>query len=224
MARTSADLFEAIEAGDHQRVDRLLRDDPTLAGARDPSGVSALMRARYRADTRTIGLLRERIDELDVFEGAALGDVDRVRALVDAEASLVAARSGDGFTALHFAAFFGTSAVAALLIDRGADPDARGHGWMTGTALHSAASAGKLDIAQCLLDAGADPDARQSKGHTALHSAAHNGDAALVKLLLQRGADPLLANDEGRTALDFATETGDADTVNAIERALMSEG
>ena len=49
MASTSAELFEAIEADDADRVRALLAEDPSLAGARDGHGVSALMRARYRS-------------------------------------------------------------------------------------------------------------------------------------------------------------------------------
>ncbi len=54
MASTSAELFEAIEADDADRVRALLADDPSLASARDEQGVSALMRARYRFDKGVI--------------------------------------------------------------------------------------------------------------------------------------------------------------------------
>ena len=101
-------------------------------------------------------------------------------------------RSGDGFTALHFAAFFGGPEVTSFLVTRGSQVDAHGTGWMTGTPLHSAASSDHVDVARVLLDAGASPDARQSGGWTPLHAAAHNGSAAMVTLLLEAGADPTL--------------------------------
>ncbi|HEX4348517.1 MAG TPA: ankyrin repeat domain-containing protein [Vicinamibacterales bacterium] len=58
----------------------------------------------------------------DVFAAAHLGMFDRVRALVDAQPSLVLAKGGDGKTPLHCAT---TVEIAAYLLDRGAEIDAR---------------------------------------------------------------------------------------------------
>ena len=222
MASTSAELFEAIEAGDDARVGTLLEADPMLASARDASGVSALMRALYRFDKPLIGTVRRRVDGLDVFEAAAFGDVGRLTELLGDEPSLVTSYSGDGFTALHFAAFFGRYEAAAVLIERGAQVDAFGRGWMTGTAMHSAASRLQSDVLLILLEAGANPNARQSAGWTPLHAAAMNGDLISVELLLASGADPTATNDEGRSVIDLATESGDESTVNLIRSALQA--
>src|SRR5687768_16161933 len=140
MASTSDELFEAIEGGDTGRVDAMLDADPPLASSRDSSGVSALMRALYRFDEALTGTVKRRVDTLDIFEAAAFGDLDRLTELLEAEPSLANDYSGDGFTALHFAAFFGRHDAAALLIDRGAEVDPFGRGWMTGTPMHSAVS------------------------------------------------------------------------------------
>jgi ankyrin repeat protein len=59
---------------------------------------------------------------VDVHAAARLGLLDRLRELLDADPALVYARGGDGQTALHFAS---TREVAALLLERGADIDAR---------------------------------------------------------------------------------------------------
>lgn len=219
MASTSDGLFEAISAGDVERVRSLLAADPALATARDAQGVSALMRARYRFDRGLIEAVRACVPELDVFEAATFGDLDRLTTVLEADPSAVAARSGDGFTALHFAAFSGQADTVTLLLTRGAAVDARGTGWMTGTPLHSAASGGHLDAARRLLDAGAEPNERQAEGYTPLHSAAEHGDPALTRLLLSRGADPAATTDDGTDALSFAEASGDAETVDAIRQA-----
>ena len=117
MASTPEELFEAIEAGDDARVKTLLDADPALASSRDASGVSALMRALYRFDKPLVETVKRRVDELDVFEAAGFGDVDRLTELLSDEPSLVTSYSGDGFTALHFAAFFGRYEAASLLIE-----------------------------------------------------------------------------------------------------------
>jgi uncharacterized protein len=222
MASTHDDLFEAIEAGDDARVDALLEADPALASSPDPSGVSALMRALYRFDKPLIETVKRRVDALDIFEAAAFGEVDRLTELLSNEPSLVTSYSGDGFTALHFAAFFGRYEAAALLIERGAEVDAFGRGWMTGTAMHSAVSRLQSDVVRILLEAGANPNVRQSAGWTPLHAAAMNGDLTSVELLLASGADPTATNDEGRSVIDLATEKGDEATVDLIRSALQA--
>ena len=222
MASTSGDLFAAIEAGDVGGVEAMLDGDPATANARDTGGVSALMRALYRFDPGLVETVRARVDDLDVFEAAAMGEVDRLREVLDGDPSAATAYSGDGFTALHFAAFFGEPEAATVLIERGAEVDAFGRGWMTGTALHSAASRLQSDVVRILLDAGANPDVRQSAGWTPLHAAAMNGDLASTEALLGAGADPAAENDEGRSVADLASESGDDATIARIRSALQA--
>jgi uncharacterized protein len=222
MASTSGDLFAAIEAGDAGGVEAILDGDPATANARDASRVSALMRALYRFDPGLVEAVRARADALDVFEAAALGEVDRLREILDAELPSATAYSGDGFTALHFAAFFGQPEAAGLLLERGAEVDAFGRGWMTGTALHSAVSRLQSDVVRILLEAGASPDVRQSAGWTPLHAAAMNGDLTSTEALLAAGADPAAENDEGRSVADLADESGDDATIARIRSALQA--
>src|SRR5919201_2837551 len=169
MASTQ-ELFDAIENDDAARVTSILDADPPLARSRDDAGVSALMRAVYRSQPSLLDAFQGLTGELDVFEAAAFGDVERLREVLRADAGSEVSYSGDGFTALHFAAFFGHPEAARLLLDAGAAVDAFGRGWMTGTALHSVVSRRQADIVQLLLEAGADPNARQSAGWTPLHS------------------------------------------------------
>jgi uncharacterized protein len=196
--------------------------EPSLGSARDGQGVSALMRARYRFDRHLVDAVLSASPTIDVFEAASIGDVERLRELLDGDPSLSTAYSGDGFTALHFPAFFGGVDAARLLVDHGADVDAHGQSWMTGTPLNSAAAGGHTDVARVLLASGADPNARQASGWTPLHSAAHNGDLELVELLLARGADPAATNDDGATVLSMAEEAGNADVAARVHAALGS--
>jgi ankyrin repeat protein len=219
MASASEDLFAAIDAGDVDRVRAMLAADPSLALARDHEGVSALLRARYRRDRALVEAVKARVASLDAFEAATFGDLDRLVGLLADDPDLTGRRSGDGFTALHLAAFFGQDDAVRLLLARGADPDARGTGWMTGTPLNAAASARHATVVALLLEAGADRDAVQRGGWTPLHSAAHNGDARTVELLLAHGADPAAMDDDSRSVADMARENGDPATIGAIQAA-----
>lgn len=165
--------------------------------------VSALMQALYTGDTATVEELLAAGPELDVFEAAALGRVERLRDLLDADPDLVRAWSPDRATALHFAAFFRQPEATRLLVDRGAELEAVSPTFGDVTPLHSACASGERESARILLEAGADPNARQQSGFVPLHAAAQNGDEQLAQLLLARGADPEAATDDGRTARDF---------------------
>jgi ankyrin repeat protein len=219
MASTSDDLFELIEAGDVEAVRRLLSEQPWLAAERDDEGVSPLLRARYRMDRGMVDAVRGHVERLNVFEASAFGDLDRLSELLADDPDLLDAMSGDGFTPLHLAAFFGQTDAVRLLLARGAMCDVKGTGWMQGTALHSAASGGHASIVRLLLDAGADPNARQRHGYTPLHAAAANADLESVDALLAAGADVAATTDDGATPLALANNGGDLVTVERLRDA-----
>ena len=202
------DVLEAIRQGDTPQLESLLASDGGLASARDENGVSALMQAAYQRRPEMVQLLRSKKDSLDVFEAASLGDEARLSALLAADPSLAHAWSVDGFTALHFTAFFRQPACARVLLAGGADAAAVARNPMAVTPLHSAAASRASDIASLLLENGAAVDARQQGGWTALHAAAMHGDEALVDLLLSRGADPALKAENGSDAFTLAQEKG----------------
>lgn len=201
-------LLEAIVAGDAGLVEAILAAHPAAAAVRSDEGVSALMLAHYHGRRELAPAIRAALPALDVHEAATVGAVDRLRALLDAAPELVRDRSADGFTALHFAAFFGDAPAAAVLLDRGADPAAVAENPLRVTPLHSAAAARNLAVARLLLEHGADPEARENGGYRPLHTVADNGEDALVDLLLSFGADPTAAADDGRTPADVAREKG----------------
>jgi uncharacterized protein len=146
------------------------------------------MEALYRGDRdRAEELARDA--ELDINEAASLGRVERVRGLLAADQTLATSRSSDGFTALHYAAFFGTAEAAAALLEHGADPTAVAENEMRVQPLHSAAAVDATDTARLLLDAGADPNARQEGGFRPIDAAVESGNDELYALLVEHGAE-----------------------------------
>ena len=196
----STEVSRAIEAGDEARVRALAAVNPAVAAERDDAGVSALLLATYHRAEGMVEALRPGKPDLDVFEAAALGDVERLRELLDADPAAASATAPDGFHPLALAAFFGRRDAVRLLLERGADVRARGTGAIRTTALEAAAAADETAIARLLLDAGADPASAQPGGFTPLHAAAQNRNRELYDLLVDRGADPAARADDGRTA------------------------
>src|SRR4051794_19962611 len=97
-------IFDAIAAGDKERVRELVAADPSVVHERDDQGTSAILHARYRGKHDLVEAMLEAEPELDVFEAAALGNVDRLRALVHADPTLSNEHAPDGFHALGLAA------------------------------------------------------------------------------------------------------------------------
>jgi hypothetical protein len=89
-------------------------------------------------------------------------------------------------------------AFAALLLSKGADPDARDGSGMT--ALMEAVDGNRPDMARWLLEtAGADPVVRDDSGNTALHMAVKARNSRACSLLLSAGADIHARNAAGET-------------------------
>lgn len=131
------------------------------------------------------------------------GDVNAIKRLLRddpalASASLVGKDGGSG-TPLHLVTdwpgyFPNGPAIAALLIDAGADPNAltAGRGGEIGpgseTPLHYAASSDDVDVAEALIDGGADIEVPDGSIGTPLANAVGYGCWHVARLLVTRGA------------------------------------
>lgn len=90
-------------------------------------------------------------------------------------------------TPLHYASTVGLETVVPLLLEKGADVDAK-----TGsqeTALQLAAKNGHAAVARLLLDRGAEVDSGDFLGRTPLYWAASRNHFMVIKLLLARNAN-----------------------------------
>ena len=122
------------------------------------------------------------------FEACDRGEVDALRDLLDREPGLTHARDPQGATGLHVAVRH--PEAVRLLIERGADPNARDVGDHA-LPLHFAVGHGPLDSVRALLDGGSDP-----RGPDDLHRLDAIGWAAcfddarrdVIDLLVERGA------------------------------------
>jgi ankyrin repeat protein len=141
-----------------------------------------------------------------IHRAAETGNIEAVKQHLAAGADVNAGRSDGGGTPLHFAAGWGHKEIAELLIEKGADLNAKSeglymHGW---TPLHCAALSGHKEIVELLIAKGADINAKNRGEYTSFHFAAEGGHGEIVELLLAKGANVNAKNDGGETPLDRA--------------------
>jgi len=212
-AEAVVDLLTAARTGDIARVKALLQANPRLLVARDPMGNTALIIAVNSGHQELAQLLLESGVRPGIHEAAAIGDTERVRALLDEHLEPLDSYSPEGFPPLALAAHFGHLPTVRLLLEYGADVNRVARHHLEVTPLHAALFGQQVEVALFLIRNGANVrQARAGKGWrrdgwTPLHYAAGLGFRELVGPLLERGADVSSVDAEGRTALQVATET-----------------
>jgi ankyrin repeat protein len=152
------DVFDAAALGDIARLGALLAADPAAANAWAADGFFPLGLACFFRQREAAGLLLE--------NGA---DVH------------AAARNGMRVTGLHAAAAARSVEIARMLLERGADANARQQAGYT--ALHAAAQHGDAELAELLLAHGADPTLRSEDGRDAAAHAREAGHPELAQRL-----------------------------------------
>lgn len=139
---------------------------------------------------------------LAVLDAIRIGDVDSLRRIVRDEPRIAAARitgtgcDGESSRAmLHVVAdwpghFPDGATSVGILVDAGADVDARFEGRHHETPLHWAASSNDVSVLDALIDAGADIEASGAviAGGTPLMDAVAFGQWAAARRLVERGA------------------------------------
>lgn len=141
------------------------------------------------------------------------GNYDIAKILLGAGAIVDAKTGATHSTALIIAAGFHSDLVVRLLLDKGADINARN--CYGNTALHEACRSGVMEIVEMLLNAGADVNATNNKGSTPLHfyclGDTENGELHTVsgaKELIHSGAIVDARDNSGMTPLLVCCTSG----------------
>jgi RNA polymerase sigma factor (sigma-70 family) len=216
------EILRAARNGDAERVKSLLLRNPRLRHGRDFMGNTALILAANNGHLELAALLREAGAPVDHHEAAAIGDTDRVRAVLDQRPELLDSFSSEGFTALALAAHFGHLDTMRLLLDRGADAGVVSRHPIGATPLIAALFGRRVEAARMLIERGADVHRKRGgkgwprAGWSPLHYAAAYGFADIVAMLLERGASPDARDASGARPLDVAREAGQEEAAGLL--------
>ena len=210
-AEDATKFLDAARAGDEAALGAILAAEPALLNHRNELGQSAVMLALYHRKPAAVQFLLARGPELTLHEACATGQLERVQALLETPSQRgrwMDQHSGDGFTPLALACFFGQEPVASWLVNHGANVSLAANNPMHVAPIHAATAGRHFGILKLLVEAGANVNARQQQGFTPLHAAAQHGDEPALRLLLQHGADRAAMASNNQTPLDLALQNG----------------
>ena len=155
------DVHAAAKSGDTDEVAALLSMDNRLTRTFDADGWSPLHLAAHYGHADVVSLLLHNNAPVDLRSAKQMAN-----------------------TALHAALAGRRAEVVPILLDAGADVNARQHGgW---TALHAAAANGDRALVELLLSRGADAAIANDVGVTAAAIARDRGHGAIAELLERR--------------------------------------
>jgi len=167
----------------------------------------------------TLALIFQWAGAVEIHEAARSGDLEKIKALVDSDPTLINAKDENGRTPLHWAARGVHFNAIKYLVERGADVNAQDVNLVT--PLHSVAVRNHGEAVKLLIDKGARVDVPDYEKHTALHLAAQSGAKDAVAVLAKNGSALELKDDYGRTPLVLgARERGGPD----VARILLEAG
>jgi ankyrin repeat protein len=208
---------DSVKKGDLDTVQKALAADPGLLNSTNEAGQGAFLLAKYYRQEAMADFLLQQGAKLNFFDECVAGQTASVISQIEATPALLEAHSGDGWTPLHLAAFFGATELAAALLSKGAKIDARSTNSMQNTPLHAAVAGRRAAMVKFLLEHGADANSRQSGGWTALQGAAQGGDREMVETLIANGAHIHARSDNNQCALDMALMRGHQDIADLLE-------
>jgi ankyrin repeat protein len=210
----SSDLLIAVRNGEHSRVEKLLSQGADVNTA-DSEGTTALMHSVIESDVKMMKLLIDHRADVNAKNAAdstalmyAATNLAKTKLLLDAGAD-AKAKTKRGITPISVAVTtFGSTPVLKLLMNKGAEPEAR--------LMTPAAAKGDLEAIQFLLSIGVPAgDATSSTISAAITARCEE----CVRLLVEKGAPVNGARPNGTVSTSVGASSGSV-LNDSVKRAM----
>ena len=150
----------------------------------------------------------------EIHAAAADGDLEAVKAMIEADGSLLESRNDTGFTPLHIACERGDFEMAVYLLGAGADPLAGDND--NSLPIHVAAIGGNVEVMELFLERGIDIDIRDNNGTTPLIFASYRPNNEMIDLLISKGADINARSNDGGSVVHGASYAGNIELLRRL--------
>ncbi|KAL5807398.1 hypothetical protein ACOSQ4_030131 [Xanthoceras sorbifolium] len=161
----------------------------------------------------------------ELAAAAQLGDVQALRLALDNLNGSIDEPVEDGDTALHLTCLYGYLSCVQLLLERGANLEAKDEDGAV--PLHDACAGGFTEIVQLLINSASAECVKRmletvdAEGDAPIHHAARGEHVDVVRVLLGSGASPVFPNSYGQTPSELADPGSEARRI--LEAAASAE-
>lgn len=127
---------------------------------------------------------------------------------------VIKATDGSGNTPLHYSAEWGLPEAISLLIEKGADPNAKNANGET--ALYNAVKSNDPNLVNALITKGTNKETRDYMGNTPIHACVRWNSIEATKALVKAGLNLNARNTSGKTPLAEAARAGKLNMVTLL--------
>ena len=162
------------------RVQEILTQHPELINATATWKETPIEAATQMGNRALMRFLIDQGAPVDFFTALALADVEKARAELQHDPELASSRGVHDLPALYFAAIGGSVPAAQVLLDAGADVNAKAE---AAAPIHGAVMGGHAEMVRFLVESGADVSLPDYKGRDARTLARDMGRQDIAKLI-----------------------------------------
>ncbi len=198
-------LIQAVNAGDIQKINTILTQNPSLSSTITDKNVSLLVHAAYLKKNPVTEAISKFIPKPDFWESIVTGNIFFLKYHLIQDSKWIKSTSPDGYNPLTLACMFGHFDIVKKLVQSGCGINKNSKVSMP--PIHAAIVNQDVQILKYLIKKGGDVNVKDQNDYTALHLAIIYDNLKIVNILLKNNADLSIENKEGLNAVTLALQS-----------------